>query len=144
MFCVIWSNKERIKMVLESANSRECASNIFSLKKIYRPPGGTWRRLIQGAWPILHSWNNSTLIERHWKEPLRRSPMKKVKVADCSEQQYDAQQDLFIWNWWQYSTWWFTCRFWKNNKGLTYKASKNDDLNDALEVELKLLTITNN
>ena len=34
MFGVIWSNEERIKMVLESANPLECARSTFFLKKV--------------------------------------------------------------------------------------------------------------
>ena len=67
----------------------------FLPEKIYRPLGGTRKRLIQGARPVLHPWNNFTFIEKHRKEPLRRSPRKKVKVAGCSEQQYDVPQGLF-------------------------------------------------
>ena len=66
----------------------------FLPEKMYRPPGGTQKRLIQGARPILHPWNNFTLIEKHRKELLRQSPRKKVKVADSSEQQYDVRQNL--------------------------------------------------
>ena len=72
-------------MVLESANPLECVRSIFSLKKIYGP-GVTRKRLIQGARQVLHSWNNFTFIEKHRKEPLRRSSRKIVKVADCTEQ----------------------------------------------------------
>ena len=64
-------------------------------KKIYRLPWGTQKRLIQGARQVLHPWNNFTFIEKHQKEPLRRSTRKKVKVAGCSEQQYDVPQGLF-------------------------------------------------
>ena len=71
-------------------------------------------------------------LEKHRKEPLRRYPRKKVKVADCSEQQYDVQQqDLFE-----------TddniqlddspVDFEKKTKGL-------NDLNNTLEAELKIL-----
>ena len=110
----------------------------FLPEKIYRPPVGTRKRLIQGARPVLHPWNNFTFIEKHRKEPLRRSPRKKGKVADCSEQQYDVQQDLFE-----------TddniqlddspVDFEKTTKDLTDKASQTDDLNNTLEVELKRL-----
>ena len=61
---------------------------------MYRPPGGTRKRLIQGARPVLHQRKKFTFIEKHRKEPLRWFPRKKVKVADCSEQQYDVQQGL--------------------------------------------------
>ena len=104
----------------------------FLPEKSYRFPGGTRKRLIQRARPVLHPWNNFTFIEKHQKEPLRRSPRKIVKVADCSEQQYDVQQqDLFE-----------TddniqlddspVDFEKKPKGL-------NDLNNTLEVELKIL-----
>ena len=118
-------------------STRVCEKH-FLPEKIYRPPGGTRKRLIQGARPVLHPWNNFTFIEKHLKEPLRRSLRKKVKVADCSEQQYDVQQDLFE-----------TddniqlddspVDFEKTTKGFTDKASQTDDLNNTLEVELKRL-----
>ena len=114
-----------------SKSTRVCEKH-FLPEKIYRPPGRTRKILIQGARPVLHPWNNFTFIEKHRKEPQRRSPRKKVKVADCSEQQYDVQQqDLFE-----------TddniqlddspVDFEKKTKGL-------NDLNNTLEVELKIL-----
>ena len=99
----------------------------FLLEKNYRP-GGTRKRLIQGARQVLHSLNNFTFIKKHRKEPLRRSPRKIVKVADCTEQHYDVQQDLFE-----------TddniqlddsqVDFKKTTNCLTDKASQTDDLN---------------
>ena len=133
---VIWSNEERIKMVLESANPLECVGSIFSLKKftdLLEVLGKDWFRE-----PVLHLWNNFTFFEKHRNEPLRRSARKKVKVADCSEQQYDMQQDLFE-----------TddnsqlddspVDFQKTTKGLTDKASQTNDLSNTLEVKLKRL-----
>ena len=112
--------------------------NHFLPDNIYRPPGGTRKRLIQGARPVLHPWNNFTFIEKHRKEPLRRSPRKNVKVADCSEQQYDVQQDLFepddnI----QLDD--SPVDFEKTTKDVIDKSSQTDDLNNTLEVELKKL-----
>ena len=76
MFGVIWSNEERIKMVSVSKSTRVCEKHFFP-EKIYRPLGGTRKRLLQGARPILHPWNNFTSIEKNPKEPLRRSPRKR-------------------------------------------------------------------
>ena len=94
MLCVIWSNEERLKMVLESANP-SIVWEAFS----------PWKKL-QTSWRYSEktdSVNQTSFtpleqlyLEKHRKEPLRRYPRKKVKVADCSEQQYDVQQqDLF-------------------------------------------------
>ena len=110
----------------------------FLPKKIYRPPRCTRKRLIQGARPVLHPWNNFTFIEKHRKEPLRRSPRKNVKVADCSEQQYDVQQDLFETDG-NIQLDDSPVDFEKTTKGLTDKASQTDDINNALKVELKRL-----
>ena len=77
-----------------SKSTRVCEKH-FLPEKIYRLPWGTQKRLIQGARQVLHPWNNFTFIEKHQKEPLRRSTRKKVKVAGCSEQQYDVPQGLF-------------------------------------------------
>ena len=86
--------------------------------------------MIQGATPILHPWNNFTSIKKHRKEPLRQSPRKKVKIADCSEQQDDEQQDSFE-----------TddniqlddspVDFEQTTKGLTDKTSQTDDHNNT-------------
>ena len=107
----------------------------FLPEKIYRPPGGTRKRLIQRARPILHPWNNFTSTE----EPLRQSPRKKAKVVDCSEQQDDVQQDLFETD---YNSQLddSTVDFEKTTKGLTDKSSHTDDFNNTQEeVELKIL-----
>ena len=56
-------------MVLESANLLECLRSIFCL-------------------------NNFISFEKHQKKPSKRSPRKKVKMAGCSQQQDDKQQDL--------------------------------------------------
>ena len=93
MLGVIWSNEE-IKDGFRISKSTWVCEKYFLPEKNYRP-GGTRKRLIQGARQVLHSWNNFTFIEKHRKEPLRRSPRKIVKVADCTEQDYDVQQDLF-------------------------------------------------
>ena len=85
-----WENKDGFR-ISKSTRVRE---KHFLPEKMYRPPGGTQKRLIQGARPILHPWNNFTLIEKHRKELLRQSPRKRVKVADSSEQQYDVRQNL--------------------------------------------------
>ena len=81
-------------MVLKSANPFECVRSIFSLKNLQ----SSWRyseKIDSGSLTNLHPWNNFKLIEKHPKESLRRSPRKKVKEADCSEQQDHVQQDLF-------------------------------------------------
>ena len=120
------------------SKSTRVFENHFLPENIYGPPGGTRKRLIQGARPVLHPWNNFTFIEKHRKEPLRRSPRKKGKVADCSEQQYDVQQDLFepddnihlddspV-------------DFEKTTKDVIDKSSQTDDLDNTLKVELKRL-----
>ena len=77
-----------------SKSTRVCEKH-FLPEKIYRPPGDTRKRLIQGGRSALHPQNNFTFIKKHRKELLRPSPRKNVRVADCSEQQYDVQQDLF-------------------------------------------------
>ena len=107
MLGVIWSNEE-IKDGFRISKSTWVCEKYFLPEKIYGP-GVTRKRLIQGARQVLHSWNNFTFIEKHRKEPLRRSPRKIVKVADCTEQHWCATG--LIWNWWQYSTWWFSSRF---------------------------------
>ena len=56
-------------MVLESANLLEYLRSIFCL-------------------------NNFISFEKHQKKPSKRSPRKKVKMAGCSQQQDDKQQDL--------------------------------------------------
>ena len=132
MFGVIWSNEERIKMVLESANPFECVRSIFYLKKFTDLlEVSTRKRLIHGARPILHPWNNFTSIEKHWKEPLRRSPRQKAKVADCSEQQ-GVQQDLFDTD---YNIQLDDSQvdFEKTTKGLTDKASQTVHFNSTQE-----------
>ena len=112
-----------------SKSIRVCEKH-FLPENICRPPGGTRKRLTQGAWLILHPWNNFKLIEKHRKEPLRWSPRKKVREADCSEQQDDVQQDLFdtddnI----QFDD--SSVDFGKTTKGLTDNASQMDDLNNT-------------
>ena len=77
-----------------SKSTRVCEKH-FLPEKIYRPPGDTRKKLIHGVRLVLHPCNNFTFTEKHRKEPLRRSPRIKAKVADCSEQQYDVQQNLF-------------------------------------------------
>ena len=81
--------------------------------------------MIQRATPILHPWNNFTLIKKHRKEPLRRSPRKKVKIADCSEQQDSFETDDNI----QLDD--SPVDFEQTTKGLTYKASQTDDHNNT-------------
>ena len=118
-------------------STRVCEKH-FLPEKIYRPPGDTRKKLIHGVRLVLHPCNNFTFTEKHRNEPLRRSPRIKAKVADCSEQQYDVQQNLFE-----------TddniqlddspVDLEKTTKGLTYKPSQTDDLNNTLEVELKRL-----
>ena len=66
----------------------------FLSVKIYRLPSGIRKSLIQEARSILHPWNNFISFEKHQKKPSKRSPRKKVKMADCSQQQDDKQQDL--------------------------------------------------
>lgn len=61
-------------------STRVCEKH-FLPEYIYRPPGGTKKRLLDGAKPVLHSWNNFTIEEKQRKEPLlRRSPRKKRKL----------------------------------------------------------------
>ena len=40
---------------------------------IHRPPGGTRVRLIGDSKPILHSWNNFTVLEKKRKSPAARA-----------------------------------------------------------------------
>ena len=82
-FCFPQEQSERNGFRI-SKSTRECEKH-FLPEKIYIPPGGTRKRLIQGASPVLHPWNNFTFTEKHRKEPLRRYPRKKVKIADCSQ-----------------------------------------------------------
>ena len=77
--------RRRNKDSINQQNQLKCVRSIFSLKKNYRPSGGTWKRMIQGARPTLNPWNSFTLIEEPRKKPLRWPPRKKVNV----------QQDLF-------------------------------------------------
>ena len=66
----------------------------FLSVKIYRLPSGIRKSLIQEARSILHPWNNFISFEKHQKKPSKQSPRKKVKMADCRQQQDDKQQDL--------------------------------------------------
>ena len=83
-----------ITLLIMVGFQRRLASFVLP-EKIYRPPGDTRKKLIHGVRLVLHPCNNFTFTEKHRKEPLRRSPRIKAKVADCSEQQYDVQQNLF-------------------------------------------------
>ena len=104
----------------------------FLSEKIYRPPTGTRKRLIQKVRPILHTCNNFTSIEKHQKESLRRSPRKKAKVEDCSDQQ-DVQQALFE------TDYNIQLDDLLVNFEKTTKASHTIDFNNTQEVELKRL-----
>ena len=68
---------------------------------------------------------------------MRRSPRKKVKVADCSEQQ-DVQQDLFETDY-NIQLDDSLVDFEKTTKGLTDKASQTVDFHNTQEDELKRL-----
>ena len=93
-WCNLIKRKENEDGFRITKSTQVCEKH-FLAEKIYRLPGGTRKKLIHGARPVLRPCNNFTFTEKHRKEPLRRSPRIKVKVADCSEQQYDMQQDLF-------------------------------------------------
>ena len=92
-WCNLIKRKENKNGFRISKSTRVCEKH-FLPEKIYRPPGGTRKRLIKGTRPLLHPWNKFTSTEKHRKETLKRFPRKKAKIADCSEQQY-VQQDLF-------------------------------------------------
>ena len=54
-------------------HTRLCEKH-FEKKFIYRPPGGTISRLLEGATPVLHPWNN---FGRDSPVATRRSPRKR-------------------------------------------------------------------
>ena len=62
-------------------NTKICEKH-FDVSVIYRPPGGTRKRLLDGAKPSLHSWNNFGVNVNKRKTPTTRpSPIKKCRVA---------------------------------------------------------------
>ena len=52
-------------------STRVCEKHFKSFK-IYRPPGGTRWRLIDGARPLLHRWNSFSLGRNKRKSPTKR------------------------------------------------------------------------
>ena len=52
-------------------STRVCEKHFESFK-IYRPPGGTRWRLIDGARPLLHRWNSFSLGRNKRKSPTKR------------------------------------------------------------------------
>ena len=52
-------------------STRVCEKHFESFK-IYRPPGGTRWRLIDGARPLLHEWNSFSLGRNKRKSPTKR------------------------------------------------------------------------
>ena len=66
---------------------------------LYKPPGGTRIRSLEGAKPVLHSWNNFKLEPKR-KPPLARhtSPRKKKKKTENVEENLtdSGSDDVFI------------------------------------------------
>lgn len=62
-------------------NSTRLCEKHFGISVIYKPPGGTRKRLLDGAKPILHAWNDFGKDFKKRKQPmLRASPRKKCRV----------------------------------------------------------------
>ena len=64
------------------SSTRVCMKH-FPSESTYRPPGGTRRRLLKGARPTLHTWNNfGSEVEARRKAPaIRLSPRKRCRVS---------------------------------------------------------------
>ena len=112
MLGVIWSNEERIKMVLESTNPLECMRSIFSLNKI--------TALLEVLWKDWFNQTNFTPLQKlylDWKKSKRVSETISKEESKDSRLQWATGWCAagLIWNWWQYSIWWLTSRFWKKN-----------------------------
>ena len=113
MLGVIWSNEERIKMVLESTNPLECMRSIFSLNKI--------TALLEVFWKDWFSQTNFTPLQKlylDWKKSKRVSETISKEESKDSRLQWATGWCAagLIWNWWQYSIWWLTSRFWKKKQ----------------------------
>ena len=66
-------------------HTRLCEKH-FEKKHIYRPPGGTKSRLLEGAKPVLHSWNNFSINFAERDPPkVRKSPRKRVLSGEDEE-----------------------------------------------------------
>ena len=124
MVGLIWSNDEKIKMVLSSANPLNCAvRSIFS-----------WN-ILQTSWsqtkftPLDQLYLSLKAFETISKEDSKGSRLHWATRC-CGTG--------LIWDWWQYSTWWFTSRFWKS-KGRSDNAYQTNDFYNTQEFALKRL-----
>ena len=130
MLGVIWSNEEKIKMVLESLNPsivweafspwKNLQTSWTYLEKI---DSGSQTSFIPLEQLYLH-WkrNNFTFIERA-SETISKEESK--GVADCTQQQHDVQQDLFETDDNIQLDGSLDCRFWKNNQGSYWLSLKD-------------------
>lgn len=67
-----------------SSSTRVCERH-FPPDQIHRPPGGTRKRLVTGARPTLHTWNEYSIGSKR-KEPTHRpSPRKRFRSPSTSE-----------------------------------------------------------
>ena len=112
MLCVIWSNEERLKMVLESANPSIVWEAFSPWKKLQT----SWRYSEKTDSVNQTSFTPLEQLYLHWKTSKRASEAISKEESKGSRLQWATVWCAtrgFIWNWWQYSAWWFTSRFWK-------------------------------
>ena len=82
-------NKDGFKI---GKSTRICEKH-FPVYKSYKPPGGTRKKFMKGARPMLHPWNSFKEEQKLRKPPLiRYSPRKKKK----SEQQEETNTEKHV------------------------------------------------
>ena len=115
VWCNLIKRRENKDGFRISKSIRVCEKH-FLPEKIYRPPGGIYSEKIDPA-----SYTNFTPLEQlylNWKA-LKRAfeTISKVESKGSRLQWATGCATGLIWHWLQYSAWWFTSRFWKNNQG---------------------------
>ena len=76
LWCNLVKRQDGMDGLKITKKSTQLCEKHFESHMVYRPPGGTKKRLLADSKPTLHGWNNCSLPSRK-KPTYRSSPRKK-------------------------------------------------------------------